>query len=149
MAIPIFTIIIICFFAVFIVVIIYPIDPENPNWTKSTLTFAIDNQINSDKHELSVVIALTSTERISNDFKGWQGVFDYINEVVPDNNVPDKVVQIFDKQNADILIVLTPKKETVDEFGKLTVGGAKLVFIPDSNIITRAKILFPIFYHPL
>jgi len=95
-----------------------------PVWKKDTLNVAIETTLPLQFGKLDAVKeGIFSTEKVGNNqYLGWQGVFDEINRIQPDNSVPDRFILVESSDDADIIVILT---EEVFEQNGSTLGDTR------------------------
>ena len=82
-------------------------------WEKTELIFYLkdeENVLTKRKREI-IISTITSTKEGSGGYYGWNKALEELNRKYPDNIVPDKLVEIENEINADIVITVHSQKE--------------------------------------
>jgi hypothetical protein len=111
-------------------------------WEKNELTFFIkdeENVLTSKKREV-IVGTITSPKKIGNAFLGWNAALEELNDIYPDNVVPDRMTEIIDENDADIVIEVHLEREYCCDLAGLPVKGIERSSIDDNNAKTRSDV---------
>jgi hypothetical protein len=108
-------------------------------WEKDELSFYIlDTEKVLTKKKRDVIVGtITSERKYSNGFLGWNAALQELNNVYPDNIVPNKMFEVTSASEADLIIEVHSEKEYCCDLAGLPVQGIERSTIDENN----AKIL--------
>jgi len=105
-------------------------------WKKNELTFFIKDKegILTPTKKLAIENAIFSKRREGEGFLGWNSALSELNNLFPDNDVPDTLTQVEDENSADIIITVYSEKEFCCSFGGEPVTGVERSLV-DSDFV--------------
>jgi hypothetical protein len=103
-------------------------------WEKGELTFYIKDEENilSDKKRIIIQEAFSSNKMSNGGYWGWNTALQELNNLYPENKVPNKFLEIDSEENADFIISVHSEKEYCCDYGGDPVKGRERSEI-DSN----------------
>lgn len=124
--------------------------PFNPDenefgvWNKNEITFFIKNE-DGELSELKrdeIRNAFVLEDDFFDHFLGWNSALSRLNELYPDNNVPDRFVEVFSESEADVVVSTFKEKEVCcDSFEEERLGGTSMNTINSvTNIVVGSNI---------
>jgi len=103
-------------------------------WEKSELNFYINDEENilTDNKRKIIQDVFFSEKESNGGFWGWNAALQELNSLYPNNNVPDKFIEVDSEEDAEFLIILSSEEEYCCDYGGDPVKGRERSEI-DSN----------------
>jgi hypothetical protein len=111
-------------------------------WEKNQLMFFIKDEENilSDNKRKIIQDAFNSNKKSNGGYWGWNSALQEINNLYPDNKVPDIFIEIYTEENADFIISVHSEEEYCCDYGGDPVKGRERSEIDENFVRIKSRI---------